>query len=356
VPANATYPWTVTYRLTIDAGTYSHLIQQISDPMGGALTSATHSPSCSSLVGTTIAGGSSTVCYYDVTFQAPSPAGQVPNQATIHWDSSGLDTTTSPTVTVDFPQLPPPTTTTTPTSPTTTTQPPATTTPPSVDLAITKAGAPSPVTINGQITWTMVVTNNGPNAATGVTVTDQVPSGSTFVSATSSQGSCANNAGTISCAIGGMANGASVTVTMVTTALVAGTVDNTATTQGNETETNTANNSASASVVVQALTPPKPSIVCSTINATPKLLYVGRHQTLTLHVTQKGKAAAGVHVRISGSGLHLKVGPSNAQGLIKVHAHPKNAGLVHFSAVAPQKSCGPARVGVTNVFTPPVTG
>ena len=68
----------------------------------------------------------------------------------------------------------------------------------------------------GNITWTMVVTNNGPSEATGVTVADPMPGGNTFVSATTTQGSCTGGA-ILNCTIGAMAAGASVTITLVTT-------------------------------------------------------------------------------------------------------------------------------------------
>ncbi|MBA2592590.1 MAG: DUF11 domain-containing protein, partial [Gammaproteobacteria bacterium] len=40
------------------------------------------------------------------------------------------------------------------------------------------------------MTYTVPVTNNGPSNATGVTMTDTLPAGVSFVSATPSQGSC----------------------------------------------------------------------------------------------------------------------------------------------------------------------
>ena len=43
-------------------------------------------------------------------------------------------------------------------------------------LAITKNG-PTTVTVGGSINYTITVTNNGPAAATGVTMNDPVPDG-----------------------------------------------------------------------------------------------------------------------------------------------------------------------------------
>lgn len=43
---------------------------------------------------------------------------------------------------------------------------------PAVDLSITKTDNPDPVYVGGTVTYTITVTNNGPDAATGVIVTD----------------------------------------------------------------------------------------------------------------------------------------------------------------------------------------
>ena len=79
----------------------------------------------------------------------------------------------------------------------------------SADLSLTKSGAPDPVTVGDTVTYTVVVTNGGPDAATGVTVTDTLPAEVTFVSATATQGTCSGTT-TVSCALGTLANGASV--------------------------------------------------------------------------------------------------------------------------------------------------
>ena len=58
-----------------------------------------------------------------------------------------------------------------------------------VDLSITKTGSPATQELGqGNITWTMVVTNNGPDTDTGVKVSDPMPAGNTFVSASSTPG------------------------------------------------------------------------------------------------------------------------------------------------------------------------
>jgi uncharacterized repeat protein (TIGR01451 family) len=224
-----------------------------------------------------------------------------------------------------------------------------------VDLSITKTGSPASQTLgDGNITWTILVKNNGPSADTGVTITDPMPAGNTFVSATASKGSCTGGA-ILTCNIGPMAAGETVTITLVTTPSTVGSQVNTATVSGNRPETNTANNTATATVqTVGVITPPV--VYCVAVSkVTPKQLFVGRKTTLTIHVTQHGKAKAGVRVLIKGPHFLTRTQRSNAKGVIKQTVKMKKAGAMIFTPIA-SKRCNTKRIGVTGVFTPPVTG
>ena len=91
---------------------------------------------------------------------------------------------------------------------------------PSADLAITKTASPNPVNVNGSLTYTLQVTNNGPNTATAVVVTDALPGGVNFLSVSPANicsGPPVNTNGTVTCTISTLAMGASVPVTIVTT-------------------------------------------------------------------------------------------------------------------------------------------
>src|SRR5207302_2386291 len=54
------------------------------------------------------------------------------------------------------------------------------------DIAVAKIASNGTVTVGSNVTFTITVTNNGPSDATGVQVTDLLPAGLTFVSATPS--------------------------------------------------------------------------------------------------------------------------------------------------------------------------
>jgi uncharacterized repeat protein (TIGR01451 family) len=224
-----------------------------------------------------------------------------------------------------------------------------------VDLSVTKAGSPTTQDLGaGNITWTIVVTNNGPDTDTGVVIGDPMPAGNTFVSATTTQGTCTGGA-ILNCNIGTMAAGATVTITLVTTPSAAGTQTNTVNVAGALPETNTTNNQATATVKVTAPFVPPPVYCVAVSKITPNQLFVGRKTKLTIHLTKHGKAAKGVRVLIRGPKLHLKTKRSNARGIIKQVVKMKKAGIDTFTPLA-SKHCNTKRIGVTGVFTPPVTG
>jgi uncharacterized repeat protein (TIGR01451 family) len=226
-----------------------------------------------------------------------------------------------------------------------------------VDLSVTKAGSPASQTLGGgNITWTIVVTNNGPDADTNVKIVDPMPAGNTFVSATTTQGTCTGGV-ILNCSLGTMAAGASVTITLVTTPSTVGDQTNTVNVSGDRPETNTANNQASATVktVADIITPPPPAPCIAVSKVAPKQLFVGRKTKLTIHVTQAGKAVKGIHVRIKGPKLNARTAASNSKGVITHTVKMKKAGILIFSPIA-SKRCNTKRLGVTNVFTPPVTG
>jgi uncharacterized repeat protein (TIGR01451 family) len=59
---------------------------------------------------------------------------------------------------------------------------------PTADLSVALTASPNPVIAGNQLKYTVVVTNKGPDNATGVTLSDLLPTGSTYVSSTTTQG------------------------------------------------------------------------------------------------------------------------------------------------------------------------
>jgi CSLREA domain-containing protein len=112
---------------------------------------------------------------------------------------------------------------------------------PASDLSLTLSDSPDPVSINSTLTYTITVTSDG--ILTGIIVSDTLPANTTFISATSSQGSCSGTA-SINCNLGNLSGGQNATVTIQVTPTKEGTISNTASATCSQAETNTANNSA----------------------------------------------------------------------------------------------------------------
>jgi uncharacterized repeat protein (TIGR01451 family) len=121
---------------------------------------------------------------------------------------------------------------------------------PSANLGIAMTDAPDPVTANNNLTYSITVTNAGPDAAASTTVTDVLPAGVSFVSSTPSQGSCSGTS-TVTCNLGTIANAGSATVSLVVLPINGNaSLSNTATVTSAASDSALGNNSASATTAV----------------------------------------------------------------------------------------------------------
>ncbi len=120
----------------------------------------------------------------------------------------------------------------------------------SPDLTPLQTNSPSIVPFGSNVTITIVVTNHRPSIASGVTLRDTLPFSYTFVSASSSQGTCTFANDVVTCPIGAVTNGHAVTVTIVATAVVNGLAENRASLTLNETDFASSDNSGSLYIPV----------------------------------------------------------------------------------------------------------
>jgi large repetitive protein len=153
--------------------------------------------------------------------------------------------------------------------------------PPAADLAVTKNVDVSHPDVGDNVTYTIVAGNNGPDDATSVTVTDALPAGLSFVSATPSAGSYASNTWTI----GDLDNGDTATLTLVATVDDLGSIANTAVIDGTEYDPVLANNTDTATIdqLVDI------AVTKTVDDATPN---VGTIATFTVTVTNSGPSTA----------------------------------------------------------------
>ncbi len=172
---------------------------------------------------------------------------------------------------------------------------------PSTDMAITASG-PSVVDVsNGSTTatYTITITNNGPSAAQGVVMTDQLPNGSIFVSMTPASANpdsftFTQSGGTVTeTATASIAAGNSDTFTLVVSApgsLSNGAAFNdTASVSANNPDPNTANNSATVTGTVVNTSPNADLAVAISGPATAA---EGGSGTYTITVSNAGPSSA----------------------------------------------------------------
>jgi uncharacterized repeat protein (TIGR01451 family) len=117
----------------------------------------------------------------------------------------------------------------------------------SADVSVVKTPSPDPVEAGSELTYSFKIKNSGPGAATGAELTDILPEGVMFVSASPS---CVSEDSTISCSLGVLSKGETNTVSIVVIPLEIGSITNSATVNSAAYDPNPSNNTSTATVDV----------------------------------------------------------------------------------------------------------
>ncbi|MBO9664391.1 DUF11 domain-containing protein, partial [Dokdonella sp.] len=192
----------------------------------------------------------------------------------------------------------------------------------SADLQVVKTVDQAAPPVNGTVTYTVTVTNNGPSAATNVTAVDALPAGLSFVGATPSQGAYDEATGLWT--IGDLASsgaGASATLTIVATVnpdQAGTTITNAAASAGgDQTDPNPANDEDRVEIVPQG--------------------------QADVSVAKSGPPSATAGTNVTYAIVVGNAGPSTAAQVNL--ADPTPAGLVFVSADAPCATGFPCGLG-----------
>jgi uncharacterized repeat protein (TIGR01451 family) len=194
------------------------------------------------------------------------------------------------------------------------------------DLLLEQTAAPDPVLAGANLTYTLKVTNNQvqgngpvdviaarPNDPTspGVTLTDTLPAGVTYLSATPNQGNCAELGGVVTCQLGRLHSGANATVTivvMVNSSTADGTIlTNRANVNSIVPDSELANNITQTNAVVLR---PSDLVITKSVSTDP--VTAGTDETYQLSITNKG--------------------PFDAQNITLTDATPANTSFVSLAA------------------------
>ena len=124
--------------------------------------------------------------------------------------------------------------------------------PPNSDLRLEKTASAAELASGSDLEFDLSVTNDGPDSAVGITVTDTLPAGLTFVSASNGTADSSEADGTVTCTIAQLAATSSATITISTMidATTQGQLLNMATVATNGNDPNAANDSSEAAVTV----------------------------------------------------------------------------------------------------------
>jgi uncharacterized repeat protein (TIGR01451 family) len=121
---------------------------------------------------------------------------------------------------------------------------------PIADLALGLSGSPASLFTASALTYTISVTNLGPNSAPGIVVADTLPPGLQIVSTTSSQGAASLSSNLLTCNLGSLNVNGTATVTIVGVPIIGGTFLNSAGVSGAVSDANLVNNSGFTSTLV----------------------------------------------------------------------------------------------------------
>lgn len=200
--------------------------------------------------------------------------------------------------------------------------------PTSVDLSLTKTASPNPGQVGISLTYRIIATNNGPATATNVAITDTLPAGVNFVSATTTQGNC-NGSGPVNCNLGSLAVGNRAIITIVVTPSASGQITNSATVSANESDFDSTNNTASTMTLIQpaAASPTMlddnltVSTVVAGLDQPTSMVFLGANDFLVLE-RATGKVQRIMNGALHSTPLDLAVNNASERGLLGIALHP----------------------------------
>jgi len=224
----------------------------------------------------------------------------------------------------------------------------ATFTPPSntdvADLSVGMTRSPSTPTVGNNVTYTVTVTNNGPQIANDVMLKDVLAPEINFVSAVPSAGTCQLlEEGSVLCSLDSLQSSQSATITIIGTAVDGNSdfptggkiLSNVAVVKANEGDANLENNSVISSATV--LPDPNPGPTISITSPVSGSSYVGP-VVVTVNATATDSNGNVDHVDFYADGNLLGVGSSGGSNQYSINWANPDYGNHLLTAVATDNS------------------
>lgn len=160
------------------------------------------------------------------------------------------------------------------------------------DLSINKTASAAQVTVGDTLTYTVTVTNNGPDIATAVSIEDTLPPTVTVNSITpSGAGNCTQNGSVVTCTWPSIGSGGSENVVIEVIPQVAGTLTNNASAGTDDYDPDPSDDDDSTDTTVNPVSQDTANLSVSK-TANPDPVTVGNSLVYTVTVTNAGPQAA----------------------------------------------------------------
>jgi uncharacterized repeat protein (TIGR01451 family) len=185
---------------------------------------------------------------------------------------------------------------------------------PVADVSVTMSTSTN-VAVGNSIIYTLFVTNTGPVTATNTILTNAIPFGTTFVSAS---GSGVNNGGVVTWNLGNVPPSTGSTSTLVVATSAAGSVTNVASAGSSTPEFNPADNTSS-----KFITTVTPSVDLAATLSVPSFVFANSNLSYTISVTNLGPSTASAVVVTSSVPFNTTFVSASGLGV-------NNAGVVNW--------------------------
>lgn len=218
-------------------------------------------------------------------------------------------------------------------------------------------GSPDPATIGNALIYTTNIVNQGPNNATNVILTVDLPNGVNFVSSSAICAPANNpNINQVICNIGVLGVGLNIQPFIIVTPTLQGSLTAQANVSGLQTDSNTGNNQATRNVTISSSTGTGAADLLVNLTDTPDPVTIGNALTYVADVFNNGpNSAINVHLLVTPHSTLIQLLTPDSAGCTPPQSPGNIIPSPHFDCDLGTLTVG-QRVSRTFIGTPSTTG